>query len=382
MENSNGTILEAVAANTISFKTVLNYSLYSAVNNTKMNTTALTNLTKLNSSAPTVVEHYEVEIWLTVCQIIEGILLVVTIWILVSMIMYGYKAKKFERKGGTPWLNGRNLYVFCVVSVTSIVVRFAWAQVVIEVPRRSDSSELCEAIIDITGISYTMCLGTVYVFLWLRQRTIYTNPKIRKLTGNCANYLSWISMILLCIVAAVLTCIITAPMMYRAGPHGCIIKEGVNYEVYYALVSASLFLFQFALLGLFIYPITKNTTSKSDFAAKHDSSDHPENTIPLFRFCTPNGQHLNKVEKMIRRSVISTCVAVASDVTSMLVVNYVTVPVGLPISVGVTLYDVSILINVFCMLMTFGSHRRILTVLCGHNNKKVPGSSTETDECA
>lgn len=347
------------------------------------NATSLPSKLTTNSNGLMKIEASAVETWLTACQIIEGILLIIAIWVLLCMIAYGTKTKKWERKKGAPLLNGRNLYIFCVISIASIIVRFSWGQVVIQVPRRENSTNtLCEVIIDITGISYTMSLGTVYVFLWLRQRSIYTNPKIRKLTGKFANYLSWISMILLCIVATVLTCVITAPQFYKSGPHGCMIKDGVSYEVYYALVSASLFLFQFALLGLFIYPIAKNTSSKSDFASKHDTSPghSAQKSKKLHHFCLLNGQKLSKVEQVIRRSVISTCVAVASDVTSMLIVNYVTVPYGLPISVGVTLYDMSILVNIFCMLMTFGSHRRILTIFCKRVNTEQSASSTETDE--
>ena len=103
-------------------------------------------------------------------------LMIVDLWLIISLIHFGIKTRKWRRlqSGNPDLLSSGKIYlsvVFCYVSALAY-------HIVVAVYRnygyQQGEDEFCNTMKDISVIMYTMCSFSVVLFLWLRQRMLYT----------------------------------------------------------------------------------------------------------------------------------------------------------------------------------------------------------------
>ena len=175
---------------------------------------------------------------LSICTVAECIFLLIAMFVFSSMIAYGNATRKWSFTNSTGgFLNNKTIYIACFLATFLVIPRFLWTIVIIEVPRWKCSDTLCETLMDITGLTYVLAAGPTYMFLWLRQRALYANPSIRKLTGNWANGFSWALVVFLSVSSLVMVIVIQTPKSYFALAQGCAFRPAVGYETNFYILA-------------------------------------------------------------------------------------------------------------------------------------------------
>lgn len=349
------------------------------------------------------------EIFLS-CEIITTILLLLIIYIFTCMVMHGLKAKKWRRPHRSD-VNGRLVYTAAVVAVALTIPRFIINQIIFNVTSVEGLTESCELIMDIGNAFYFVGIYSIYFFLWLRQKTIYAHPAMKKLTGKFVAALSWTTIVVLSAAAIGVALLFIAPLHYSSDSEGCILKQSVVnsslsgdfsfYGSYYALVTL-LVVAQISLLSLFIYPMLRSGTIRKEHQISRQTSEFSLSSFPtndaqfasnenkiakmaagLRQFSrslsSSSNQKVSTLQKTIRRSIVCSVICMISDIIAMGIVSFVLPKTG-PRAAPNTVYDIGTFISVFSVLVTFESYPKILTIFCGRKRITTEGISSMSED--
>lgn len=322
-------------------------------------------------------------------QAVELLLLASTIWIFICTLVYGYKTRKWHKKSGSISLDRGIIFTSCVMAVGLSLPRLIFTTVMLFIPRHE--LQHCEQLMDTSNALHFCSVYPTYFFLWLRQNAIYSHPAAKRLIGKgkCWIPINWGVLFILSISSIALTCIFIVPTSYATSANGCVLakaksgKDNDSNALYYALAGFSA-LCQVVFLGLFVYPMIKCRITRRESLKKRivreddDKADKISISSKLgSKWISENQKFLQQssrrtslqntapdlLSRTIRRSVISTSVAIISDVIAMALVSFV-IPTDIPRTLTDSVYDVSIVVNILSILATFGGNRQMLTVLC------------------
>ena len=181
------------------------------------------------------------------------------VWILVSLIHYGLQTKKWknQNQGCVDKLNSRNQYTTLVACAVFCVIYSLLSLVYISVGFHVDEDKLCDSLIDVISLFYGLILVTVYIFLWLRQRTFYTNQMLNVTYSKTAKVFSAISIVIFLSAGTVVTVFLVYPNNHFSSLNGCVETQSDAELVAYFFFGCLLVFGQTTLLGLFFYALTK-----------------------------------------------------------------------------------------------------------------------------
>lgn len=140
-------------------------------------------------------------------------------------------------------------------------------------------------------ILFDIAMYLIYVILWFRQLSFFTNPSLKELSSKCIRTASWMVIICLHVSLLVSILLLVVPHVYKATPFGCALHPKMP-KYQYALLLVTTVLYQGSLLFLFIYPLLR-----------------------FSRKTTPNGDTDNSLRPLVKRV---TFIAVACIVTDAL----------------------------------------------------------------
>ena len=104
------------------------------------------------------------------------VLMIVDLWLIISLIHYGIKTTKWRRlqPGNPNSLSSGRIYLSVIIcSITTFFYHlFLAAYQIVGFQENEDS--LCKATISMANIAYISCFLAIDLFLWFRQRTLYT----------------------------------------------------------------------------------------------------------------------------------------------------------------------------------------------------------------
>ncbi|XP_077973410.1 uncharacterized protein LOC144428279 [Styela clava] len=346
-----------------------------------------------------------------VCQVINGCLMVVTLWILLCLVMYGVRTKKWAKKSKRSDMNGGMVYIASVIAVTASIPRYIADQIIFSAVYINGALRWCEVLLDIGNVTYFMALYPIYLFLWFRQKALYGHPAMKRLAGKCVTVFGWVTLVVLSLAAIGVVLMSVIPSDYTASPDGCVVNllhsnasysSDAPYRLRYYFLVVLLIVAQLSLLSLFIYPMIRsnaiqNSRRLSQCSTKpyvidnQDDSDRlPARRISRFRSYMSTirdasrkistsslGKKPNTVQKTIRRSVACALISMVSDVLAMAVVSFV-IPQTVPRSLKNTVYDISTLVSVLSILATFSNYRNILTVFCRKSSSGGPENLSQS----
>ena len=113
----------------------------------------------------------------------------------------------------------------------------------------------------------TIGSGFVYLFLWFRQRIFHVHPSLKVLSNKVVQFISFsiIAVWLLFYLSLFISYLNVARYRFQK-PVGRKIEESVNDNVFCIVIGWLIvsILMQIGLLFLFLYPIFKNSTWRSD----------------------------------------------------------------------------------------------------------------------
>lgn len=303
-----------------------------------------------NGTSPTTITTYDrIAAYLTLCQVANACFVVATIWIILNLMLYLMKHRRRKNVVVANRLDGRKMYAVCLSSVILALPRLVMSQVMFYLPHFPDALQNCEILMDVWNVLYLIAVASSYGFLWFRQRTIYGLPMIREITGKLANIISWVLVLVMLSSYVTLFCVFSIPAIYSWNSKGCTLKRNQTKHdmkaraTRYYIITAVMIVWQIALVSLFVYPMILIKRSQFSIRTRKKS-----------------GGIKDSVKKAIRRSIICASVAAISDITTVTLAAFI--PLDYPVFMATTLYDVTLQINIFCIIATFGENVGILNV--------------------
>ena len=380
------------------------------MNFTEINTTENFVLIRITKNETTTYSQITLQDMLWLSSILINILLsIVGLWLVATIGFYGFRTGKFYSKKKSSrsecllmriMFSGA-IFILPRLVTSNILVWFGWGSSL-------SQDQGCEILIDISIVAYFLSLLHVGLFLWFKQRYLYLQPSLQRLYSVFIKALSWGSIALILLTGIGFVLYLTIPQTSQASSNGCVTIYEEERLVYYLLASM-LVLAEFLFIFLFIYPlyrhrrshwitffikpesqnslqsaisvsesIAMSTDSFSEFnrdiiKLKHDHRYSPvlHRKDKLRRKTTSNIPKTNEREKksrsaktgkkilgLMRRSIVSVCVCMISDVFAFAVVSLV-LPKDTVLSFVNVFYDINLIVNVLSLVFSFQNYKKI-----------------------
>ena len=295
---------------------------------------------------------FDQEIWL-VDTIINGILSVISAYLLVALLFYKIKleqriSERFLRLAPEKRYKVLSTYFCIFIAAASLLCQTnAFARKWIErssVFANLSNSQLvmlqntCTIIPPLGNFAITFGSGMVYTFLWLRQRVFYIHPSLKVLNSRAIDIFS-LSVIVLWFVfcASVYFAYFSLVHYHFIKELGCLVEEYslVDYRQLITTWTIASIVMQIVLLTLFIYPILKRTLWKGKL--------NSDRNICLLR--------------RVKKAVILTSVCLGSDIAAVVA----TVLLLQKDASSVTfVYGVNLVVNLLVTIACFDHWKKLL----------------------
>ena len=281
------------------------------------------------TDAPTLYVRWQHWNWI-VPEIVNSIFILMTLWIITSLIYYGNKSKKWvtTKERNSEKLNAGYILMAAVLCAVTALLRFTASQFVFNIGFSYGEDEKCK-IAENAAIT-TFCLATfcVYIYLWIRQIVFYTNRMLYTEFSKGVRFFSCLSIILIFLGGLGAMFINTIPTKYQSTSMGCVYVSLDSFLTIVSVIVSSLVLLagQITLVSLLFYPLhrlgNKNGCLKQishSYSKKKQSSVHMKNCNKIQ---THHAQSVRKIRKILRKTVIFSVIIVSSDIASYLVSAY------------------------------------------------------------
>lgn len=333
---------------------------------TERNTTGIPTTTMQESSS---------RVYLYFFQAINIIMIAIIVWVLTNTIVFGLRTRQWRASLDKTKVDRGKIYTVCIVAIASTLPRLVMSQFLFH----EDMLGRCELLMDVGIVAFSLSLWLVYLFLWLRHRAIYAHPTVKNVMGKYSNCVSWFLLTIVTTASLAVMIAFVYPRDYTHTIEGCVIKEkamsgpdaitfwdvGANY-----ILGGFLFVSQLLFLMLFIYPMVVTKKIRKEQQRSHCDVTNGAQKCRSFGGIMTKGcgkvckvKEMDNISSVIYRSVVSSTIAVSTDLFVALAVGMI-LPGSVSRAVTVSLYDVSLVINVFCMLATFDKNGKILCNVC------------------
>ncbi|XP_076823930.1 uncharacterized protein LOC143469990 [Clavelina lepadiformis] len=222
----------------------------------------------------------------------------VTMYIIVSMVYHGYRTKRLCSCGGKLKKSKSSHIVYGLMLSLSFIMLFC---VTLDLALIVSQQEpFCEIFNMMKAVLYSISLFLNYFTLWFRVHSlIYSQPILKKKIAKPVLYINYFTIILLVVVAP-MTCVVfnLAPKLRTIPSVGCM-SSGRNEHYRTAFISLVVctFTFQVSLLFCFIYPLHLH---------KHRMNGH--------------GIDVVSIRRVIKRAVVTAAVCVVTDIATLIFV--------------------------------------------------------------
>ena len=133
------------------------------------------------------------------------------------------------------------------------------------------NNELCEVLIDFSIVIFSLSSLPVYVFLWYRQRILFSHPSLKRVNMNKIKFFSNLFIVLLFLGGGSSCFIKTIPVSYKMSKFGCVKRLHGDENMLESYTTAvTLVVSQVILFALFVHPLRmhRNVTSANLSTAK------------------------------------------------------------------------------------------------------------------
>ena len=385
-----------------------------------------------NSSESISMEEYWTDASWIVPVTINGILTTLAMWILFSLVHYGVKTGKWSgtQKRNADKLNAGWVYSSVLACAVICIIRYMTSQISFQqgFGKTEENKMACESINDLLFVEYCLVLFCTYIFLWLRQRTFYTNEMFNINYNKTLRYLSASSIIIILLAGIGVVVVNTLPKNYPASSSGCIYDAETDSLDLWSWVACGVVLVigQVLLLSLLLYPLAKNLNDehclkhlccfvctvlkeKEEIQMHSIHSDSPYKLSTVSEgisghslvlhsnsICSKSQININTpqrkkqttkrrkssvaVKKIMIRTLIFGFVAVFTDLFLISIFAAGVVPNTDPRfrRFAVTSYDLNVFLNLMLVVLSFMTYKNMLTSPCRSEVKQENQSSRVT----
>ena len=201
----------------------------------------------------------------------NAFIIVAEIWILLSVVHYGMKTKKWKitDQGNLSKLNSGRLFTALVLCAAFCIIYSVSTLVYLNVGFNPGEDKLCNVVTDISNSIYALRQIAVYAFLWLRQRAFYTNHMLNITYNKNVKIFSAISIFIIVFAAIGILIFNVYPNDDTSSSNGCR-NGGANKLLFIsgALIVLGVLFGQVTLVGLFLYALAETGNQDKSFFAK------------------------------------------------------------------------------------------------------------------
>ena len=245
------------------------------------------------------------------------VLMIVDLWIIISLIHFGIKTRKWRRlqSGNPDLLSSGKIYLSVVFCFVSALVYHIVVAVYRDVGFKQGKDEFCDTISDMNKIMYAMCFFSVVLFLWLRQRMLYTTF-LQTVDFSKALKVFSFMIIFIAIFGSVSGVVLSIlPNDYAASPIGCIYKRNGSFRVPSLVILVFTIVFsQVALLGVFIHGLLASYRSSGTPRSRYLFCCQLKSSIKEGHVTeNPCDRTQTIVQNVIRKTIIFAALSLLSD---------------------------------------------------------------------
>ena len=190
------------------------------------------------------------------------------VWSTAALFRFGYSNLKNSNKDFQSFV----LLFLSVLTPFITCLKVMCTQAIIIVGRIFAEDEkkgqyICEFVTDLTVVLYYMSNLPIYLFLWARQRILYSQSSLKPLNTKAVKFLSTFAIFLLVIVGIVIIVLLVVPKSYLMSDYGCIRNSEENTNEIMRYIAISIMVkSQVIIFALFVYPLNhyKNKTGSGD----------------------------------------------------------------------------------------------------------------------
>lgn len=303
---------------------------------------------------------------------IDAVLLFYFIYITGALIVYGAKKNKFKRQSDADFTGGV-VYIMPITASIFCCLRLLWSLVgeaALSVYQTGRNKE-CDVYNIALHVPTTLCLLTTYMTLYLRQKVFYDHPMW---TTNINRYIvllgKYSGVLIAALVLVIFVVKIGASSTVRESSRlGCVSHISSKGDFIWVVTITAILTIQVMSLVLFIVPLvharrhfksmrkfkvtglmdTSSTTQESNTETKEKDVDEALN--------------------ILKRSLFAAISCSMSDTLAFFTV--VIIPDEYPIIIKVLAWNISLCINVFCLLVSIRKWRDLLFLTkCLKSNSK------------
>ena len=331
------------------------------------------------------------------------ILMVSTLWILISLVDYGRKTGKWRQIQNTKsdHLNAGLVYTSVIICACACMVRYAISLLYMNTGFGEDPSKKCDSTADAAVFFYALVLFTVYFFLWLRQRVFYSTYVVKSAFSKIVSFFSSASIGFIFVAGVGAAVLNILPINHHSSAHGCIYSPDESQRIgYWISVAIAIFIGQTVLLGLFIYPLQRIFKlcqpvfgsarpcyrERDEIKSAQQVQRHPaevQSTVrvkvvsitssasdkttvqdsviklsPSFRRTT-----INLVNQILRRTFIFALLSLSTDFFLLVFSNYIVQTHGHR-RVPSMIYDINSFLNLILVVLSFVQYKDMMTSPC------------------
>ena len=328
------------------------------------------NLTAMfnNNSTTTSIPYIRWQDWSWIAVVtVNSIFILMTIWILISLIYYGNKSKMWvtRKERNFEKLNAGFILMAAVFCAATALLRFISSQFDFNIGFSKTESKQCKMISVAAVILFCLATFAVFIYLWVRQIVFYTNSMLNTDFSKALQFFSYLSIILIFLGGLGVILVNTIPNNYISTVKGCVyVPLDSTFPTITVIVSSLVLLSgQIMLVGLLIYPLHKHSKQKgclalcgfTDYLSRNDDQENARRKTQNQSITHHSGT--DKIINMIlRRTVCFSIITVVSNLVLLVVSTY-----GFTErKIYTMLYDVETFINLAFVFISMGGWRKIV----------------------
>ena len=294
-------------------------------------------------------------------------LMLLTGWILWSLVYYGVKTKKWKtgHHANLAKLSGGKILTNAVLCAITTLLRLITSQFVYNIGytiNGHDLDEVCEKVLDLSIVMYCISVFFVYLYLWKRQNVFYTNSMLQIDFNLMLRIFSWLSIVFVVLGALAATLVNTIPKNYHSSVSGCTYNETSQSNLNAIIgVSVTVLLFgQVILVGLFIYPLIKRKKQSKRHCSTKAKCIELAPSYPRKQPSQSSNKSNRKINKILSRTLIFSITSFVTDIC-FLIVSTFAFDGSANRRISTVLYDFSAFLNLSFIVCSFLCWRKILT---------------------